>query len=70
MRDYEKSPSTIGARRKGNQNTCETMAGEGDGSDSRYNQGLPVNELEDDTTHNTANVALTTVDQSAALTGI
>ncbi|KAK0574964.1 hypothetical protein LWI29_031634 [Acer saccharum] len=43
------------------------MAGEGDGSDSRYSQGLPNNELEDDTTLNTADATLTTADQSAAL---
>ncbi|KAK3188945.1 hypothetical protein Dsin_028506 [Dipteronia sinensis] len=30
------------------------MAGEGDGSDSRYSQGLPINELDDDATLNTA----------------
>jgi hypothetical protein len=46
------------------------MAGEGDGSDSRYSQGVPSNELEDDTTLNTADATLTTADQSAALAGI
>ena len=46
------------------------MAGKGDGSDSRYSQGLPTNELEDDTTLNTADVTLATVDQSTALAGI
>ncbi|KAK0571152.1 hypothetical protein LWI29_011840 [Acer saccharum] len=34
------------------------MAGEGDGSDSRYSQGLPTNELENDATLNTADIAL------------
>ncbi|KAK0590984.1 hypothetical protein LWI29_034021 [Acer saccharum] len=43
------------------------MAGEGDGSDSRYSQGMPSNELEDDTALNTADATLTTADQSAAL---
>ena len=47
-----------------------TMAGEGDGSDSRYRQGMPNNELEDDTALNTADATLTTVNQSAALAGI
>ena len=47
-----------------------TMASEGDGSDSRYSQGVPSNELEDDTTLNTADATLTTADQSAALAGI
>ncbi|KAK0595430.1 hypothetical protein LWI29_006571 [Acer saccharum] len=51
----------------GNQKTCETMAGEGDGNDSRYSQGLPNNELEDDTTLNTVDATLTTADQLAAL---
>ena len=46
------------------------MAGEGDGSDSRYSQGLPNNELEDDTTLNTTDATLTTADQSAALASI
>ncbi|KAK0580548.1 hypothetical protein LWI29_003143 [Acer saccharum] len=43
------------------------MAGKGDGNDSRYSQGLPNNELEDDTTLNTADATLTTADQSIAL---
>ena len=47
-----------------------TMAGERDGSDSRYRQGMPNNELEDDTALNTADATLTTADQSAALAGI
>ena len=47
-----------------------TMAGEGDGSDSRYSQGVPSNELEDDTTLNTADATQTTADQSTALAGI
>ncbi|KAK0578380.1 hypothetical protein LWI29_009529 [Acer saccharum] len=46
------------------------MAGKGDGSDSKYSQGMPSNELEDDTVLNTTNATLTTVDQSAALAGI
>ncbi|KAK0605493.1 hypothetical protein LWI29_027475 [Acer saccharum] len=46
------------------------MASEGDGSDSRYSQGMPSNELEDDTVLNTVDATLTTVDQSAALAGI
>ncbi|KAK0600747.1 hypothetical protein LWI29_018038 [Acer saccharum] len=46
------------------------MVGEGDGSDSRYSQGMPSNELEDDTVLNTADATLTTVDQSAALAGV
>ena len=46
------------------------MAGEGDGSDSRYSQGMPSNELEEDTVLNTADATLTAVDQSAALAGI
>ncbi|KAK0570393.1 hypothetical protein LWI29_000485 [Acer saccharum] len=46
------------------------MAGDGDGSDSRYSQGVPSNELEDDTALNTADATLTTVNQSAALAGI
>ncbi|KAK1568899.1 hypothetical protein Q3G72_030193 [Acer saccharum] len=46
------------------------MAGDGDGSDSRYSQGMPSNELEDDTALNTADATLTTADQSAALAGI
>ena len=46
------------------------MAGEGDGSDSKYNQGLPTNELEDDATLNTADVTLATIDQSTALASI
>ena len=46
------------------------MAGEGDSSDSRYSQGLPNNELEDDTTLNTADATATTADQSAALASI
>ena len=46
------------------------MVGERDGSDSRYSQGLPINELEDDATLNTADVTLATVDQSTALAGI
>ena len=46
------------------------MAGEGDGSDSKHSQGLPVNESEDGTTHNTADVALTTASQSTALASI
>ena len=46
------------------------MAGEGDGSDSRYSQGLPINELEDDATLSTADVTLATADQSTALAGI
>ncbi|KAK1575904.1 hypothetical protein Q3G72_009385 [Acer saccharum] len=46
------------------------MAGEGNGSDSRYSQGMPSNELEDDTVLNTADATLTTVDQSASLAGI
>ncbi|KAK0594283.1 hypothetical protein LWI29_007823 [Acer saccharum] len=36
------------------------MAGDGDGSDSRYSQGVPSNELEDDTALNTADATLTT----------
>ncbi|KAK0578263.1 hypothetical protein LWI29_007674 [Acer saccharum] len=43
------------------------MAGEGDGSDSRYSQGMPSNELEDDTALNTVDATLTTVNQSTAL---
>ncbi|KAK1550753.1 hypothetical protein Q3G72_024197 [Acer saccharum] len=46
------------------------MAGDGDGSDSRYSQGMPSNELEDDTALNTADATLTTADQSATLAGI
>ncbi|KAK0579664.1 hypothetical protein LWI29_029507 [Acer saccharum] len=46
------------------------MAGDGDGSDSRYSQGMPSNELEDDTTLNTADATLMTADQSAALAGL
>ena len=46
------------------------MAGEGDGSDSRYSHGLPTNELEDDATPNTADATLATADQSTALAGI
>ena len=46
------------------------MAGEGDGNDSRYSQGLPNNELEDDTTLNTVDAILTMTDQSTALAGI
>ncbi|KAK0596636.1 hypothetical protein LWI29_017605 [Acer saccharum] len=46
------------------------MAGDGDGSDSRYSQGVPSNELEDDTALNTADATLTTANQSAALAGI
>ncbi|KAK1581297.1 hypothetical protein Q3G72_004755 [Acer saccharum] len=46
------------------------MVGEGDGSNSRYSQGLPNNELEDDTTLNTADATATTADQLAALAGI
>ena len=48
----------------------KTMAGEGDGSDSRYSQGMTSKELEDDTMLNTADATLTTADQSAALAGI
>ena len=47
-----------------------TMAGEGDGSDSRYSQGVPSNELEDDTALNAAEATVTTADQLAALAGI
>ena len=47
-----------------------TIAGDGDGSDSRYSQGMPSNELEDDTALNTADATLMTADQSAALAGI
>ena len=47
-----------------------TMAGDGDGSDSRYSQGMPSNELEDDIALNIADATLTTADQSAALAGI
>ncbi|KAK0591732.1 hypothetical protein LWI29_007105 [Acer saccharum] len=43
------------------------MAGKGDGSDSRYSQGPPGNELEDDATLNVADVTLTTADQSTAI---
>ena len=64
MSDYEKSPSTIGARRRGDLNFYETMADEGDGNDSRYSQELPGNELEDDATLNAADITLTTADQS------
>ena len=46
------------------------MAGEGDGSDSRYSQGLLDNELEEDTTLNAADVTLTTAYQSTAIAGI
>ena len=46
------------------------MAGEGDGSDSRYSQGLTINELEDDATLNTADVTLATADQSTTMAGI
>ncbi|KAK0571538.1 hypothetical protein LWI29_017690 [Acer saccharum] len=46
------------------------MAGEGDGSDPRYSQGLPNNELEDDTTLNTADATATMADQSATMAGI
>ncbi|KAK1558910.1 hypothetical protein Q3G72_008126 [Acer saccharum] len=46
------------------------MAGDGDGSDSRYSQGMPSNELEDDTMLNIADATLTTADQSAPLAGI
>ena len=46
------------------------MAGEGDGSDSRYSQGLLGNELEDDATLNAADVTLTTADQSTVIAGI
>ncbi|KAK1576216.1 hypothetical protein Q3G72_011959 [Acer saccharum] len=45
---------------------------DGDLSDDQqvYSQGLPNNELEDDTTLNTADATATTADQSAALAGI
>ncbi|KAK0579311.1 hypothetical protein LWI29_024418 [Acer saccharum] len=46
------------------------MAGEGDGSNSKYNQGPPGNELEDNATLNAADVTLTTADQSTAIAGI
>ena len=46
------------------------MAGEGDDSDSRYSQGLPDNELEEDTAVNAADAMLTTADQSTAMAGI
>ena len=46
------------------------MAGERDGSDSRYSQGPPGNELEDDATLNAADVTLTTADQLTAIASI
>ncbi|KAK1563451.1 hypothetical protein Q3G72_027729 [Acer saccharum] len=54
----------------GDQSTCEAMASEEDGSDSRYSHGLPTNELEDDATPNTADATLATADQTNALAGL
>ncbi|KAK0593876.1 hypothetical protein LWI29_009739 [Acer saccharum] len=57
-------------KKEGDPELCDNNAGDGDGSDSRYSQGVPSNELEDDTALNTADATLTTADQSAALAGI
>ena len=46
------------------------MAGKGDDNDSRYSQGLPDNELEENNTLNTADATLTTADQSITIAGI
>ena len=46
------------------------MAGEGDGSGSKYRQGLPDNKLGEDTTLNTVDATLMAEDQSTAIAGI